>query len=248
MTRRFVALGLLMATVACRPGGESGAPLVVFAASSLTDMLPVLGDAYRAETGRDVTFVFAGSQVLRLQLEQGARADVFLSADAEHAEALADAGLASVPVPFARSELVAAVPDGGALTWAEVLASERVVIGTAAVPVGAYTRLAWGRLPEVERRQLEAAVVSEESNVRLARSRLMLGEADAAFVYASDVSGVAGLRRVELPDEAQVAAVWVGTILTDAAQPDAAAAFLAHLRSPDARGVLEAHGFEAGSP
>ena len=89
--------------------------LRVFAASSLTDAFREIAKAYeKAHPGVTVELNFAGSQVLRTQIEQGAPADVFASADLVHAEALAQAGHLGPRRIFARNVLVVVVPSTGA--------------------------------------------------------------------------------------------------------------------------------------
>ncbi len=178
--RRALALaGLLLA--ACAEPEEN---LTVLAASSLTEALGTIeGDLERASPALSLSTTFAGSQVLRLQIEQGAPADVFLSADEAHVDALLRAGLVVEPVLFAHNELVVIVPPSnpaGIESLEDLPRARRLVIGDASVPVGRYTRAMLARAGLAD--AVLPNVVSEESNVRLVRAKVELGEADAAVV------------------------------------------------------------------
>ncbi|MEM1416271.1 MAG: molybdate ABC transporter substrate-binding protein [Myxococcota bacterium] len=247
---RLLALAMLLCACA-GPADAPGTSLEVYAAASLKDALPDLARAFeRAHPDVALRLSFAGSQVLRLQLEQGARADVFASADAEHVRALREAGLVGDAASFARTRLALVVPRDapGAIGELEALPrARRIVIGTDAVPIGRYTRELLRRAAqsygEGWRREVLARVVSEEANVRLVRAKVALGEADAAIVYASDVS--ADVREVPLPHALQPEAEYVAATLRRSAAPEAAGAFLAFLRSPEAAAALAPHGFSA---
>lgn len=179
------------------PDSDNGRrPLTVFAASSLTEAFrEAAGGFEERRAGVEVVLAFAGSQALRLQIEHGADFDVFASANLGHVRALAEAGLATDPQVFATSELAVVVPPDNPArikSFGDLVRAERLVLGAEAVPVGAYAREAlaradadggWGAgfgAAALER------VVSHESSARLARTRVELGEADAAIVYRAD--------------------------------------------------------------
>ncbi len=242
---------LLLGLAAC---AEPGGPVVieVFAASSMTDALPKVSAAFeRAHPGVRVRHSFAGSQVLRLQIEEGADADVFVSADPAHLRALRESGHLERIDELAEVELVLALAPGAPpLEGLQDLPRvERLVLGTAGVPVGRYARAlldaATPRFGDAWREAVDARVVSEESNVRLVRAKLLLGEADAAFLYASDLDPGEGLRRVPLPPGlAPAARLAAGRVRGDDARAtEHATAYLAFLRSPAARSSLAAEGF-----
>jgi len=236
-----------------RPDASDEVALEVFAATSLTDAFEDLAEDFEAANpGVDVRLTFAGSQVLRLQIEQGAAADVFASADERHVQALVDAGDIATAVPFAGNRLVVIVPrdDPDAIDHFEALPRvERLVVGTDNGPVGTYTRQMLDRarsmlgaafVDAVERR-----IVSEESNVRLVRAKVELGEADAAIVYRTDVSD--RVRAVPVPDEIDVRARYPIGRLVRSEAPDEAQGFVDFVRSPSGLAVLEAHGFSGPS-
>lgn len=251
-------LAALAALSACRrDDSDAGTTLRIFAASSLRELFTSLAHDFEAQSPagapqRRVELQFAGSQVLRLQLEQGARADLFASADLGHAEALARAGLLEAPEVFATGELVAVVReparDPGAIRRFEDLPrAERVVLAAASVPAGAYARRALAAMgPEFSAAVL-ARVASEEHNVRLVRAKVELGEADVGLVYRTDVAGHPGLRILPLPaalaaDPSLRVRYAIGR-LRQAPAPALAAAFLAGLRTPAAQDVMQRQGF-----
>ena len=153
MRRGPARLGLVVCAAAslsaCATDAPDREPLRVFAASSLTEAFQEMAAAFEdASPGTEVVLVFAGSQVLRLQIEQGARADIFASADPRHMESLARDGLVTGPRLLAENELVVIVPPGnpaGIEAFADLAGAHRVVIGTPNVPVGAYAREALRR-------------------------------------------------------------------------------------------------------
>ncbi len=168
----------------------------VFAAASLREAFEEIAQS----SGGGERFNFAGSQVLRLQLDQGARADVFASADARQMTLARQAGLVGEGVVFARNTLVVVTPASGSRPIESVadLARPglRIVLAASQVPAGAYSREALARLAvELGLRApgaILANVVSEEEDVRRVLTKVRLGEADAGVVYASDVVGAGG--------------------------------------------------------
>ena len=248
-----LAAGVALALVACGADAPPREPLQVFAASSLTEAFQEMAAAFEGTSpDTEVALVFAGSQVLRLQIEQGARADIFASADPRHMESLARVGLVTRPRLLAENELVVIVPPGNPArieTFADLAGADRVVIGTPGVPVGAYARAVLRRAEEaVDLAGFEEAVmgrvVSEESNVRLVRAKVEMGEADAAIVYRTDaVPGRVGI--VPVPPRANVRARYLIGVVADGRNRAAAKRWLAFASSPAGRRILTRHGFLA---
>lgn len=237
---------LLLLVVGCADDGDR-TPVVVFAASSLTESFEALERAYEsAHPAIDVQPTFAGSQVLRLQIEHGAPADVFASADAAHMDALADR-VEQVQV-FAHNELALIVPKDSPLRrFDELERARRIVVGARTVPVGRYTRLLLERAETTHGETfvgvVRAAIASEETNVRLVRAKVQLGEADAAFVYRSDLNDE--VRAVPIPDELRVGADYPIAIVGRGEHRAEAMAFVAFVRGAEGRDILERHGFRA---
>jgi molybdate transport system substrate-binding protein len=251
------ALGAL--SLACGPS-TSEAParteLTVFAASSLSDAFADLEREFeRAYPNVDVRPSFAGSQVLRLQIEHGAPADVFASADPAHMAALARSGDAAAVEVFAHNTLALIVPldDPADIGQFDQLdRARRVVVGTPNTPVGAYTRTLLSRAEATTGSEFAAAirahVVSEEANVRLVRAKVELGEADAAFVYRTDAVGSDRVRTLAIPPAINVRARYPIATLRRSHHPELAAAFVELVRSAPGQSILERHGFLPATP
>lgn len=233
--------------------------LTVFAAASLTDAFTDLGHAFERRTpGLVVRFQFAGSPTLVAQLANGARADVLATADSTNMQAASGqsliAGAASV---FARNRLVIVLPraNPGQVHGLFDLARPgiKLVLAGEKVPAGRYARAALRSLDgepdpgaDYSRRVL-ANVVSEEEDVRGVLAKVMLGEADAGIVYRSDVTGPAAsrVRTLALPPAADRIASYPIAVLSAAAEPAAAEAFVTFVRSRAGQRMLAAHGFLA---
>lgn len=248
------ALLLACVTLAgCEAHPGARARVTVFAASSLTEAFAEIEREFeRAHPGVDVSVTFAGSQVLRLQIEQGARADVFASANPSHIRALEDARLIHDIERFALNELVVIVPpENPAKIQAveELGRAERLVIGDRHVPVGHYTD---AMLDRIDRRRgggfardVRGSVVSREGNTRLVRAKVELGEADAAVVYKTDALASERVRSIEIPAPLNERAEYmIGLGVEERAGEHALAArFRDFVTSPRGQRVLAEHGF-----
>lgn len=255
---RLAVLGLnavLLAGVAAGCGGDND--LTVFAATSLRGPLEEIALAFEeAHPDVDVAFNFAGSQRLRFQIEQGAEADVFVSADERQMQLADDAGLvAGEPVVFARNRLVVAVAQGnpGEIQTLEDLASPglRLVWAEDAVPLGAYTRQALAAMSENFGADFAARaganVVSREENAEAVAGKMELGEADAAIVYETDARRLLreGATVIPIPDAYQPDVRYLAAPLSGAGRPERARAFVDFLLSERGQRIFVAHGFLA---
>ncbi len=240
---RLLLVSLVLA--ACAPADSGRAPLSVFAASSLTESFEDLARDFERDNPRvDVRLTFAGSQVLRLQIEQGATADVFASANVEHMQALREAGFIDSSQVLAHNALVLIVPTdnpAGIERFEQLPQASRIVLGTTGVPVGRYADAVLEGAGEPFAGQVRQRVVSRESNVRLVRAKVELGEADAAVVYRTDAMASQRVRAIEIPDADEVE--YPIGVVADAAHADAAARFVAYVSSPPGQATLAAHGF-----
>jgi molybdate transport system substrate-binding protein len=221
------------------PASVSGAtPITVFAASSLTEVLPQIDKGPR--------YNFAGSDQLAIQIQQGAPADVLAAASPKQPELLFRNGLVRKPVVFATNKLIVLVPRANPANIRTVYDLRRegvkIVIGDLSVPIGTYTRQildALGITAEVTRN-----VVSEETDVKGIVTKVALGEADAGFVYRTDAKPVASrTRSVALPGWAQPAIRYEIAVVKASSRPDAAKAFVKKLFSKRGRLLLKQAGF-----
>lgn len=248
---RCVFAALTAAAVGCMDAATEEPPIRVLAAASLTDAFGSLAQTFERSHDRRVELSFAGSQVLRLQIEQGAVADVFASADARHVQALVSAGLADAPSIFARNELVLIVPADAEVppnAVAGLVRARRLVVGGESVPAGRYARLLLAEAEKTQIADVDAIrnhIVSEENNVRLVRSKVELGEADAALVYRSDA--VTSKQVLALPFEPplRVRADYHHVRLTESSDPDAARTWMDFVESRSGLQVLREHGFSS---
>lgn len=248
---RVASSQALESTEATRSG-----TLTVFAAASLTAAFQALGAAFEKDhPGVKVELNFAGSQQLATQIEQGAKADVFASADQKWMAYVQERGLlAEAPRAFAHNRLVVIVPktNPGKIEQLQDIAHSgvKLVLGAEAVPVGHYSREALSKLSGASGFGSDYAdrvlhnVVSNEENVKGVVAKIQLGEADAGIVYRSDVTpNVAEKVSVlQIPDPYNVIATYPVGVLKGTARLAAAKAFADVLLSPAGQELLQAHG------
>lgn len=234
-----------------RPTGA----LTVFAAASLTEPFRAIGKRLEAAyPGLQMRYNFGGSPTLRLQLEQGALADVFVSADAVQMELAARSGVVQGERPmFAKNRLVVIVPrdNPGKVTSFRDLARPGLQLDVAArtVPVGNYSRQALHKASAAYGADFEAQtlrnVVSEEENVKQVVARVQLGEADAGIVYVSDVTPKIGKNvfMVAIPDAYNQIATYPIALTQSVQNRPAAEAFISFVLSAEGQAFLRAHNF-----
>ncbi len=268
VARRPLALtAALLAALALACGGDSAAEtpadgslrgrITIFAAASLTDAFGEIANRFEAlHPATEVVFNFAGSPTLCLQLELGARADVFASADqAQMERAQASGSVRADDAVFARNRLVVIVPAANPAAIGALADLQRdglkLVIADEAVPAGAYTRQLLAALaadPAFGAGFTDAVlanVVSLESNVKQVVAKVELGEADAGVVYSSDVTPAVAPRLtwIEVPTALNVRAEYAVALTREAANAAVARAFVDFLLSPPAQAVMRQHGF-----
>ncbi|HWL63675.1 MAG TPA: molybdate ABC transporter substrate-binding protein [Steroidobacteraceae bacterium] len=225
--------------------------LTVFAAASLTDALGEVGEAYARRSGIPVRFSFAGSSALARQIESGAPADAFVSADQEWMDYLEQRRLivAATRADVASNVLVLVAPADSRLalkiapgfSLAQGLGPNgRLAIGDPqAVPAGRYARAALNALGAwdgVSRRIIAA------DNVRTALNFVALGEAPLGIVYATDVRGNDRVRVVDtFPPGLHERITYPAAATTRGSAQ--ARDFLQYLRGSEARAILVRHGF-----
>jgi molybdate transport system substrate-binding protein len=233
----LAAVPVLLPQASSARSGGSGR-LTVFAAASLTDVLPKIAPLPR--------YGFAGSDQLAFQIQQGAPADVFLAASPKYPELLYKQGLVQRPIQFATNTLVLIVPKANpaGIHTADELTKPgvKIVIGDPSVPVGAYTRTVLANLG------ISAAVlknvVSQETDVRSVLAKVALGEADAGFVYITDAKTVKGkVGVIAIRESAQPHVVYEAAVVKSSPHLQAAYRFLTRLIRPAAQQTLARLGF-----
>jgi molybdate transport system substrate-binding protein len=230
----------------------------VFAAASLTDSFNEIAKAFEAKyPGVEVTFSFGGSPTLRTQLEQGARADVFASADQNQMNlALQNGAVASAGQVFVRNSLVVITPkdNPGKISALSDLKKSglKLVLAAPEVPVGAYARQA---LTSMDKDAAYGAgfseavlknVVSLESNVKQVVAKVELGEADAGIVYGTDVtpSVAPKLATIAIPTQFNVIAEYPIALTKSPGNAAAAQAFIDFVLSSAGQTVLKKYNFQ----
>ncbi len=229
------ALALLFVSAAT-PAPQ--AQITVFAAASLTDVFPKIDKHPR--------YSFAGSNQLAVQIQQGAPADVFASASLTLPQALADKYLCSKPVVLTRNKLVVIVPkkNRAKIRTVSDLARKglKIVIAQQGVPVGTYTIQVLQALHLYD--QVMAHVVSKETDVREVLAKIVLGEADAGFVYATDAKFVSGdVKVIKIPASAEPGIKYGICVVTASSHQPGARAFVKKVLSKAGQKKLRAFGF-----
>jgi molybdate transport system substrate-binding protein len=191
-------LALLLAAVVVLAAPAAAQAFTVYGAASLSSAFP--------QIDRSPRYNFAGSNQLQLQIERGAPADLFASASPAEAQALFREGKCSRPVTFATNILVVVTPRNNPARLRSVYGlrtgRHRLAVGTAGVPIGAYTRQLLRRMQLSS--ILTTNTVSLEPNVNSIVAKVGLGSADAGFAYFSDWKAAASrLNRINLPKWAQ---------------------------------------------
>ena len=246
---------------ACSGGGGAGASRVtVFAAASLAEVFAEIAEEFETDNPEvTVKLNFAGSQVLRSQLELGAAADVFAPADVVQMGMAMEGGLVDgEPVIFATAPLavIAAGKGSGRVNNLADLArpGARLVLAHPGVPVGGYSRQLLdslsgaGGLGSDFSARVYQNVVSEEPNVRNVEQKVALGEADAGIVYrplalAAAASG--NVRIIPVPEAHNVLASFPIAELRESNRQEAAAGFVEFVLSEPGQEILRSHGFDS---
>ena len=249
MRLRILSLVSAALLAACGSSGTPSASLSgtasVFAAASLTDSFKALGTSFQtAHPGTTLQLIFAGSPTLVTQIEQGASADVFASADTTNMDKLkADGFTGGIPQVFAHNKLEIVVAAGnpkGIAVLAD-LKKPGVIYITAApsVPAGKYA------LQILASAGVKITPKSLETDVKSVVSKIELGEADAGIVYVTDVKAAGSkVTGVPIPDAVNVIATYpIVAVKSAAKNPNLANAFIAYVLSADGQATLQSFGF-----
>jgi molybdate transport system substrate-binding protein len=244
-------------TAAGRPAAAPvSGEVVVFAASSLTDVFQDMASAFQhANPNARVTFNFGASSQLATQLGQGARADAFASADTTQMDNARKAGaITGQDQVFARNRLVLITPRDNPRHIASVndLANDGVKFVTAgpSVPIGQYTAQMLDKAAAdpaygaAFKARVMANMVSQEDNVRQVVSKVQLGEADAAVVYSTDATAQVRdqLQIIQVPDPLQTVATYPIAV-AQGSNPAGGEAFVSYVLGAEGQATLARWGF-----
>ena len=242
-----------LAVAACGSSPTSGAAspsalsgtISVFAAASLTDAFNALGQAFQQKnSGVTVKFNYAGTPTLVTQIEQGAQADVFASADTTNMDRLKTDGFTSgTPAVFAHNQLEIVVAPGnpkGISSLADLAKPGVIYISEGpTVPAGKYS------LQSLKKAGVTVTPKSLETDVKSVISKIELGEADAGIVYTTDVKA-AGSRVTGVPiaDQYNVVATYPIVSVKGTQNSTVADAFIAFVESASGQSTLGSFGFQ----
>ena len=234
---------------------SSATELTIYAAASLKAALEQAETAFVA-AHPDVGLVVAldSSAALETQIEQGAPADLFLSADTTNPQKLIDRGLADgAPVTFAGNGLTVIVPTSNpaGITSPKDLARAGVTVIAAGdeVPISSYAARLVDKLahepgyPAYFAVGYAGNVASREDNVKAIVAKIELGEGDAGIVYVTDAMASDRVTVIDVPEAADVPATYDGVVVKGSKDPGAARAFLDWLAGPDGQAILGQLGF-----
>lgn len=258
---RFISFLVLLSLilVACSARTSKSRILTVYAAASLTDAFTEIGNDFEAShPGVTIVFNFGGSQNLRTQIEQGAPADVYASANVKEMDTLVSQNLVEPGASkvFLTNQLVVILPKNNpaGISTLEDLDKPglKLVLAAEEVPAGRYARQVLDnlntRFGAAYNDSVLANVVSNEDNIRQAVTKVQLGEADASIVYVSDAVAVPELLRIEIPADANVIAEYPIAPLAGSANAELANEFIDHVLSTDGQATLEKWGFTPVAP
>jgi len=246
----------LASSLLCGPAdAQTPRAILVFAGASLTEAFDEIGTAFTKKTGVPVTFHYAGADALATQIEAGAPADVFASANEKQLKMVAAAGLLAGPsAVFARNAILLITPkhDAAVTRIADLAKPDvKVVLEAPSVPDGMYARMAFGMLsghdgyPSDFPAAVEKNVSSDEMDITAVTTKVALGEADAGVVFTTSMTpSVAGqLNAIPFPVQPDVEYP-IAAVKNDHPVP-AAQAFVDFVLSPAGQAILRRHGFAA---
>jgi molybdate transport system substrate-binding protein len=225
--------------------------LTVYAASNLAEVFTEIKQAFEEKTGYKVTISFAGSQTLRTQIEQGAPADVFASADISHMESLYQQGLVEKDhvLSYNTLALILPVKNPAGIKKISNLSDKklRYVSGVSEVPIGIYTNqlLENGNKlygPDFKDKVL-SNIVSLEGNTKQIVGKIAIGEGDAGFVYASDIipSVQDKVIEIEIPKEINIIATNTIAMVKDPRNAEEAQQWIAFVLSDEGQEIFAKH-------
>jgi len=255
----LMSLSLLFALLFTASAGlaEEQQDLTVYCGAGLTGALSEIGEIYENSSNMSVKFNFDGVPALRAQIEQGAYADVLVSANLKHMNALKSEGFIEnqTVVIFVRNKVAIIVPNGNPanITGLKDLAVPglKILMGTRELPAGDYAQQVLDKLaadPEYGpafKKSVLANVVSQETTVNRVVSKVALGEADAGFAFISDVSPqmVGKVTKILIPDKYNVIGDFPVGVLSQSKHKEEAQAFIDVIMSNEGQAILEKYGF-----
>jgi molybdate transport system substrate-binding protein len=264
MRRLVLGIALVLVAVGCSAGSApptdvGRVELTIVGAASLKGALEAAKSTYEAAVpGTTLTMSTDSSSTLATQIEQGAPADVFLSADTAQPTRLVEGGFTSGDmVAFATNRLTIIVPSdnpGDIRTPADLARpGVRIIAAGDEVPITKYAEQLVDNLagesgyPADFAAAYAANIASREDNVKAVVAKIELGEGDAGIVYVTDARASTKVKTVDVPDDANVPATYSGIVVKASPNGPAAKAFLDWFAGPAGQSILASFGFEPPS-
>jgi molybdate transport system substrate-binding protein len=252
----FTVLAILL-SAASTVLAEEEKELTVYCGAGLTGAISEIAEIYENESNMTVKFNFDGVPALRAQIEEGAYADVLVSANVKHMKALQSEGFMdnqTVQI-FAQNKVAIIVPNDNPANITnftdQAHPGVKILMGTKELPAGDYALQVLDKLANdseygpAYREAVLANVVSQETTVNRVVSKVALGEADAGFAFISDVSPqmVGKVARVLIPDKFNVVGDFPVGVLSQSRYPAESKAFIDEIMSEDGQTILDKYGF-----
>lgn len=223
--KKFITLGIIsilttVSILACNKLDNS--EVKIFAAASLKESLTDIMDKYKEKTKDNILLSLGGSNKLRMQIEEGAEADIFVSANEDQYMKLKESGFVESGEAILKNSLVIITPkeNKANITSIEDMINRpcKVVLADKEVPIGKYSLKMLNKLTkkygEDSKEKVLGKIVSYESDVRKVLTKIELNEGDVGIVYKSDIiSNKADVNIIEIPNEFNIEATyWIGKI------------------------------------
>lgn len=248
-------LPLLLAVLALPRAAAAEDSLLVFAAASLSESLEEIGPLFQQKHGSRIELNLAATSELRRQIEQGAEADVFASASQDEMDKAVAAGVVEAPTVFTRNEIVLVVHRNNRDKVTKLSDLQKpglkIVTTNDKVPIGKYTLQVLDKMSQDPRFGMEfrdavmANFVSFELNVKGVVSKVYFQEADAGFVYRSDVTPGLGRELIayEIPRKLNVKATYPVAVTTSSKKGDSARTFIEFLKTDEVQRIFQKRNF-----
>ncbi|WP_085522934.1 molybdate ABC transporter substrate-binding protein [Tuberibacillus sp. Marseille-P3662] len=232
-------------------GQSNGKELTVYAAAHLTEAFNEMEQAFEKQTGIHTKVSYAGTQILRTQIEQGAPADVFASANLSHMKAIEKQGFTDEYKTFAYNTMALIVPKSNpaGIQRLKDLKDKnlRLVIGVDNVPVGIYARQVLDKANQAYgsdfKKEVLSEVVSLETDVKKVVGKVTMGEADAGFVYVTDLTKEVRkkVKTIDISKKLNVRATDTIAVINNGDHPQSAQKWIDFVHSDQGQNILEDH-------
>lgn len=224
--------------------------ITVFAAASLTESLKEAVEKFEQENQDvEVNLHLASTSRLRLQIEQGVKADLFLSASEKHYNVLEEKGWIIEGKHFLSNRMSLIVPKDNPAQIHKVKDLQKnckIILAQREVPAGRYAREIIHSFGKTFEEKVLSHVVSEEMNVKQVVNKVAMGEGDAALVYSSDLTEniQEKVKEISIPPKHNIhATYWIGQLKQEKKNPYAKELYI-FLTSEKSKEIFKKYGFQ----